>query len=251
MTSAAGQSRPYASPSNVIGVLNRARSRNLPEYISNDFLRLSDVPDSVYGRVTQALRYLGMVEEDGQPSETLRAMSAAPEAQYRELLAGSVRQAYAEDFERVDPSQDSQSKIQDAFSPYQPRSQTQRMVILFLALCREAGIPVLDAPRDRKMQTAPKESRPSARQSRGRTVRKSATPDLPTSSPGTREQAGLAFGVTDSDLASLGDAEFREVWDALGTVMRARARARTMPIEGRESDPDQDDQDDSAADEIR
>ena len=182
-TAATNQSRPYASPSNVIGVLNRARSRNLPEYISNDFLRLSDVPESVFGRVMQALQFLGMVTDEGQPSETLRAISAAPDAQCRELLGGSIRKAYAEDFERVDPSQDSQSKIQDAFTPYQPRSQTQRMVILFLSLCREAGIQVLDVPRERKMQTTSRESRPPGRQTRGRSPQQPASTNPPRSIP--------------------------------------------------------------------
>ena len=234
MTIAPDQSRPYSGPSNVIAVFIRARSRNLPEYITNDFLRLADVPESVYGRVMQALRFLGMVTEDGRPSETLRAISAAPESEYRDLLGAALRTAYADDFERVDPAQDSQSKIQDAFTPYQPRSQTQRMVILFLGLCREAGILALDVPRDRKMQTTSKEGRPQSGQNRGRSVQQpksNVKSNPPALSSGDGDQAGIAFGVTDSDFAALNDTEFQTVWDALGTVMRARAKARTKQVE--------------------
>ena len=243
MAMAPEQSRPYAAPANIIGVLTRARSRNLPEYITNDFLRLSDIPETVYGRVMQALRFLAMVTEDGQPSETLRAISAAPEAQYKELLGAALRTAYAEDFERVDPAQDPQSKIQDAFAPYQPRSQTQRMVILFLGLCREAGIPVLDIPRDRKMQTASKENRPPSRQNQSRGGRRREGHDAPKppSPPRGADLQGVAFGITDADLAALDDKEFQDVWMALGAVMRARAKVRTKQTEEVQTTLDEDD----------
>ena len=238
------QSRPYAAPSNVIAVLSRARSRNLPEYISNDFLRLADVPETVYGRVIQALRFLGMVTEDGRPSEMLRAISAAPESEYRDLLGATLHTAYADDFERVDPTQDTQSKIQDAFKPYLPRSQTQRMVMLFLGLCREAGILVVDVPRDRKIQTTSKEGRPQSRQNRERRLQQpksNVKPNPLAQSSGDGDQASIAFGVTDSDLAALNDTEFQTVWDALGTVMRARAKARTKQVEEGQTTSDQDD----------
>ena len=243
MTMATDHTRPYAAPSNVISVLSRARSRNLPERITTEFLRLADVPVSVYGRVMQTLRFLGMVTDDGQPTEMLRAMSAAPEAQYREFLGDAVRTTYADDFNRVDPTQDSQAKIQDAFTPYQPRSQTQRMVILFLGLCREAGISVLEAPRDRKMQSGPKEGRQQPRQTRSPRVQRperNVSPNPPTSSTGGVDQAGIAFGVTDSDLAALDDDDFQTVWEALGTVMRARAKARTIQVEQGQTSPEQD-----------
>jgi hypothetical protein len=123
------------------------------------------------------------------------------------------------------------------------------MVILFLGLCREAGIPVLDVPRDRKMQTTTKEGRPQSRQNRGRRVQ---PPELyvasnqPTSSSGGGDQAGIAFGVTDSDLAALNDTEFQTVWDALGTVMRARAKARTKQVEEGQTTSDPDDKGEGA-----
>ena len=234
MTSMVGESRPYAAPSNVVSVLVRARSRNLPETISNEFLRLADVPETVFGRVMTALRFLDLVTEDGRPTETLLAISGAPEAQYRELLAASIRTAYADDFQRIDPARDPQGKIQDAFTPYQPRSQTQRMVILLLGLCREAEIPVLDVPRDRKMQvTLGKQGRIP----RSREVQRPKASQKRAEAASTQNQypvaqlspSGLAFGVTDDDLASLGQEEFEEVWNALGKVMRARAKVRSMP----------------------
>lgn len=218
--------RPYAAAANVVGVLQRARTRNLPDRIDNDFLRLAGVPEVVFGRVANALLFLGFTDEDQRPTETLTALSAAPDEKYRELLAGALRVAYRPDFERIDPTQDTQTQIIDAFRPYQPRSQTQRMVMLFLALCREAGIAVKDAPRERsgrsltgkapKKAIAPVEQRPR----RGRSINNGADDGLPA------VPAALLFGITEDDIGVLDDDQFAAVWNALGTVARARAGAR-------------------------
>ena len=42
---------------------------------------------------------------------------------------------------------------------------------------------------------------------------------------------GLLFGVTVDDIAALPDAEFKSVWEALGKVARARARAAQPQVE--------------------
>jgi hypothetical protein len=217
------QHRPYAAPANVIGVLHRVRSRNLPDTIGDDLLRLVGVPEGALYRVRGALQFLGLTDEDGRVTETLRALAGAPEDRYRELFAAVVREAYSQDFERVDPSQDTQAQIVTAFQPYQPRSQVSRMVMLFLGLCREAGIEVLDAPRERGMQSAV--ARPATVRARvhvGRNGSKDETPPRP--------QSSLPFGLTESDVEALDEAEFAEVWTALseayGKVVRAKVRAR-------------------------
>ena len=230
--------RPYAPPSNVIAVLKRARIRNLPERITNDFLNLAGVPSGMESRAAFALTFLGLMEDDGRPTAALRSIAAAGEAEYREQLAQVIRSAYSADFDRVDPSADDHATIMDAFARYQPRSQTNRMVMTFLGLCREAGIEVLDAPRVREVQVADRRSG-----SRVRSRKKAPTPadstspitetraSQPTASardPLSASHSGQSpplFGVTESDIAALDDAEFAEVWAALGKVARARARS--------------------------
>lgn len=225
MTEPAERVRPYASPSNVLSVFHRVRSRNLPDKIDNDFLRIAGIGEAVFGRVTATLRFLDMIDEGLRPTDTLRALSAAPDEDYRIILAGAIRAAYAEDFARIDPEQDTQARIVDAFRPYQPRSQTSRMVMLFLGLCREAGIPVLDAPRERPMRgtTAPRAAAKAAP--------RKAAPARHHASGNERQhppapQAGLLFGVTEDDIGALPEDEFQEVWAALGKVARARAKQR-------------------------
>jgi len=232
--------RPYAPPSNVIAVLKRARSRNLPERITNDFLGLAGVPSGMEARTAFALTFLGLMEEDGRPTAALRTIAAAGDGEYREQLARAIRAAYSADFERVDPSADGQATVVDAFARYQPRSQTTRMVITFLGLCREAGIEVLEAPRVREVQESGRRpgsrvrSRKKASASEGSVALATETHDAQpvasarNSEPVSRSgQSPPLFGVTESDIAALDDAEFAEVWAALGKVARARARSRS------------------------
>lgn len=224
------EKRPYAATANVMAVLERARSRNLPDRIGGEFFTLSGVGTNVHGRVSQALVFLGLIEADGTPLDSLQAMAQAPEAEFRELLAASVREAYAAEFQKVDPAQDSQPTILDAFRRYQPRSQTDRMVMLFLGLCREAGIKVKDVPRERKMTGTPKATRPRRGSLSPQTqVQKRSNGASNQSSPATPPIGGLLFGVTEADIAALDEGDFSEVWTALGKVARARARASQEP----------------------
>jgi hypothetical protein len=240
------QRRPYAAAANLVSVLTRARSRNLPDVINNDFLRIAQVPEVVFGRVNEALGFLKFVNADGTPTDVLRAISAASDAEYRSLLEGAIREAYADDFMNIDPTQDDQSTIVDAFRRYEPRSQTERMVMLFLGLCREAGIAVKDGPRERKPQTSKRSGtkaakgtgRTSVSASRGARVETTAAPQ-----PAPSMTTGLLFGVTEADIAALGDDDFKTVWDALGKVARARSRPQPVSPEVPEDEPsDEDDE---------
>lgn len=238
--------RPYAATANVMAVLTRARTRNLPEAVNSDFLRIAGIPDVVFGRVMEAIKFLGFVSDDGAPTDTLRALAAASEVEFKSALAGALRGAYRDDFQNVDPSQDEQGTIIDAFRRYEPRSQHTRMVMLFLGLCREAGIPVKDAPRERKMQqTGARASKPKTQ-----TVRARGLPvTVGIGTPTITQPAALLFGVTEDDIAALTEDEFTAVWAALGKVARARSRGRAVADSeagevGRETD-DLDDDDEA------
>ena len=218
---AAEPRRPYAAPANVKAVLQRTRTRNLPSKIDDEFLQLAGISPVVFGRVKEALVFLGLISKTGSPTDRLEAMGASSDEEYRSLLATAVREAYSEDFQRVDPALDGQPQIVNAFRRYQPRSQTSRMVMLYLGLCREAGIPVQDAPRERQMRrsagtASPKKEPPGPRPSKVRADQQ-ATP------------TGLLFGFTETDASVLSAEEFDEVWAVLGKVARARARSKVKP----------------------
>lgn len=238
--------RPYAATSNVLAVLNRARSRNLPDVIGNDFLRIAGIPENVFGRVAEAIRFLGLVNDDLSPSDLLKAIAAAPDESYRELLAGALRAAYRVDFDAIDPAKDTQAQVAGQFQRYQPRSQTARMVMLFLGLAREAGIPIRDAPRDRQMrsqQSAGPMHTPRTGGGRSRASGQSKGPRRQAPPPPFSGGGGL-FGLTEADVAKLSEEEFADVWNALGKIARAKLRPTVS-----EPDSDEDTDADAEADE--
>jgi hypothetical protein len=227
-----------------MAVFERIRTRNMPDKVGNDFYRLCGIGDAVFGRVTQALTFLGLTSADGTPSDTLIAMGRAPEPEFKELLASAVREAYADDFKNTSPEHDGQGTIIDHFRRYHPRSQVARMVALWLGLCREAGIPVKDVPRDRKMVTSTPKKKATSTPPKTETRPPKQAKGDEASQSGAQTTAGLLFGFTEADVAVLDDGEFQEVWTALGKVARARAQAKQVPTDETPASPNQADEED-------
>lgn len=144
--------RPYAPPSNVISVLQRLRSRNLPERVDIEYLRDAGVSKGTVGRTLFGLRFLGLITDANSPTDALRTVHTATDEEYQQILMALIKYSYADVFNVVDPSEDSHERILNVFRRYTPASQRDRMVIFFLGLCREAGIPVSDQPRKRSMR---------------------------------------------------------------------------------------------------
>ena len=224
--------RPYAPPANVVAVLQRIRRMNMPPRITREFMSGAGISPNIISRVVACLRFLGLTNHSEEPTEHLAALASATDDEYRQLLEQVIRTAYQEDFANINPATDLQPNIISAFQKYTPRSQHQRQVMLFLGLCREAGMDVADSPRERKMQA----SRPRRAEQGGK------TPGVATierkHQPDRSGAEGLMFGVTEEDIAALSDEEFDTVWDALGTVARARAKARISQTASDNTDAD-------------
>jgi hypothetical protein len=138
----------------MVALLQRLRARNLPERIDAEYLRDAGVSEGTISRTLFGLRLVGLITEEGEPTQALRSMHTSTDEEYRSILAGLIREAYREVFDVVDPAKDSQDRILNVFRRYTPASQRARMMIFFLGMCREAGIPTLDVPRQRVMAGA-------------------------------------------------------------------------------------------------
>ena len=134
------QNAPYAPIDAVVGVIRRLRDRGLPEVLTAQNLPQLGVAEGNAPRTLVALRFLGLVDDDGRRTEEFNRLGQASTEQYPEQLAQIVRAAYAPVFTIVDPAVDSDIAVADAFRQYQPLSQRARMIALFNGLCREAGI---------------------------------------------------------------------------------------------------------------
>ncbi len=207
--------RPYAPPSNVIMVLKRLQSRNLPERIDPEYLRDCGVPDGTVTRTLFGLRFLGLVTEAGAPTQELRAIGNATVEEYQSILTRLIRTAYADVFNVVDPAEDGQERIANVFRKYSPASQRARMVMFFLGMCREAGMPILDTPRQRKMASGPA---------------KAKTPAMPKKAPGVGKP-----GVGSAGSAQTGFQAATGVHPALDGLIRSLPAPGTpMTKESRE-----------------
>ena len=227
---------PYAPLRNVLEVIRRLRDKRVPVPLAGEALVALGVPEGNTPRTHHALRFLGLVTDDGYPLPPAENLRRATSDEYPSVLATVVRDAYAPVFAIVDVDIDSDIQITDAFRQYEPAAQRSRMVSLFLGLCAEAGI----RPRHRGQAslTASNDDRgrSSQRKHRGPALRNAARDEV-TVSRG-RGADDVVFVVTAEDLALLPDADFSTVWAALGLVARTRAQAPGM-LTGRHADPAQ------------
>jgi hypothetical protein len=133
-------SAPYAPTSAIIELIGRHRQKGLPSPVTEDVLQRAGISTSLTSRTIQALVTLDLIDERGHPTPTLEGIRLAPGAEYRERLADWLRLAYADALSFIDPTQDDETKIRDAFRSYKPVGQQNRMVTLFTGLCEAAGL---------------------------------------------------------------------------------------------------------------
>lgn len=166
-TESTEQRMPYAPPSAVLSVIRRYRERGLPEPVTVKNLQQIQVSEGNAPRTLQALKLLGLLNDEGYPTDTFVQLSKAKPPEYPDALAEIIRVPYRPIFTIVDPAQDDYEAIDNAFWGYPPRGQRQRMIRLFLDLCVEAGL----MSKERRDAMQPSSSRqttqrqPSARSS--------------------------------------------------------------------------------------
>lgn len=174
---------PYTPPATALAVIRRMHERGLPEVIDATALAVAGVPDSLHRRTMAALRFLGLVTEEDRRTELFTRLGRATTEEYPALLAEIIRAAYAPVFEfGIDPAQDSDQRIEDAFRRYEPSGQRVAMARLFRGLCVEAGLaPAPTEPAARTQRAArPAAPRPRASAPRSSAGRGTARPvDVP------------------------------------------------------------------------
>jgi Family of unknown function (DUF5343) len=131
---------PYAPTENVLAVIRRFREKGLPEVLNaQELIRLS-VAEGNATRVLRALRFLGLLDVDGRRTPEFDRLARASSVEYPQLLAEVLREAYRDVFIIVDPTETNATELDDAFRHYEPQAQRERMVRLFIGLCREANL---------------------------------------------------------------------------------------------------------------
>jgi hypothetical protein len=144
---------PYAPPATVMSVIQRHRQVAIPQFDIATLQRIG-VSDSLAPRTLQSLRLLGLVDDDGRPTDAFETLRKAATAEFHEVLESILRSAYSPVFAILDPTTASGEEVEDAFRHFVPSGQRSRMVTLFTGLLREAHV-LEGAP---SKSTAPKRS---------------------------------------------------------------------------------------------
>jgi hypothetical protein len=192
---------PYAPTENVLRVLNKARGGGVRGPIDTPFLIQLGINDSMAPRAIRTLSFLGFIENDGAATPLLEEYVRADDEEAKRVLRQAVETAYALIFRAVNPETDTRQKIFNAFRTMKPQGQWDRMVTLFLGLCREAGYDVKDAPPTRSGKLdSPRETRVSRIRERFR-------------SPARRTTEGAGDRAWPNDAPGVGTSLSRETLD--------------------------------------
>lgn len=138
---------PYARVGPVINTLERIRNQGLPDLITPATLQKVGLVAKLGYQTTGALAFLGLIAPNGKPTDAYHGLRRARAQEYQGVLAEIIRNAYHPVFAEVDPAQADTVAIADAFRRYEPQAQRDRMVYLFLGLCRAAGLAPQEQPR--------------------------------------------------------------------------------------------------------
>ena len=209
--------------------LQRIRRMNMPPRVTREILKGIGISENIVPRVLSTLRFLQLITDNDEPTDVLRGLAGSTEDEYRQLLERTLRSAYADDFQTIDPSRDPQEVIMNAFQKYTPRSQHSRQVMLFLGLCREAGLATVDVPRRREMRARATARRTTKGSTAQRPQQQAESALTPSSNGATVRRDALPeptqfLGLSLEDAAYMREDDFWDVWNALGTVFLRRAQ---------------------------
>jgi hypothetical protein len=156
-----GGAAPYTTAVSVTTLMDAYRDRGLGTPITPAVVTRAGVSETVAARTLNSLKTLGLVDENGSPTEQFDSLrQVRDDDEYHARLQEWVRGVYADVLQYTDPSKDSAAKIAGAFRTYEPGGQRPQMAALLIGLWRYAGLPVAEAtttPSERRTPRPPKQ----------------------------------------------------------------------------------------------
>jgi hypothetical protein len=133
---------PFASTDPFVKTIETYRETGLGGgSITLAILQRMSMGDEVARRVISTLRMLELIDDDGRPTQNLIDLKHASSAEYKNIFADQLREAYAPVFAVMpNPGGKTIEQVTDAFRTFKPESLRSRMVTLFLGLCEYTGI---------------------------------------------------------------------------------------------------------------
>ena len=135
-----GGAAPYTPKLTIPQFLRHYRERGMNPPIDGSKLARTGIAETLTPRTLQALLLLELIDEGGNPTDTLEGLRKASETDYQERMQEWLKYVYSDAFSFIDPASATEDSIRDAFRGYVPTGQQPRMVGAFIALCEEAGL---------------------------------------------------------------------------------------------------------------
>ena len=131
---------PYGPTRGMLQALEMLR-KTTPSRIDSDFLRDSGVAPGNEYKVAGALKFLGLVDESGRPTEKSRLLKTKGDT-YSQTLKEIVRTAYADLFQRLDAGKMNRDEIYNYFVTEGGlgAEMANKATRFFVKLCELAGI---------------------------------------------------------------------------------------------------------------
>ncbi len=131
---------PYVAIAALSTFLDRIRNISLPIEIKSISLEKVGISKSNSLALLSALKFLGLVDKRGAPTESLRSLQTSGE-EFKINLEKIVRSAYTDLFSLLDPAKDDREHLRNYFARTYSPATAEKATALFLDLCDEAGIP--------------------------------------------------------------------------------------------------------------
>lgn len=159
---------PYASVKAMSQFFRTVRGINPPDRVDAKFLRIHGIGPRNEWSVVHAVRFLGLVDDEGIPTENFTSIQVKGAA-FQDNLKTLIGAAYADLFNTFGALPEDKQKLQNFFVENYSPATAKKATVCFIGLCREAGMELpeglgLGAPP--KVGEAKKPKRPNERPTR-------------------------------------------------------------------------------------
>ncbi|MGB8645186.1 MAG: DUF5343 domain-containing protein [Anaerolineae bacterium] len=125
---------PFAAPESMAETMEFARHPTWQRTINLALLKKMGIAQNNEAKVTSALRFLGIIDEKGEPTPEFDSLKT----DYQGTMKRLVKKAYSELFDTFTADMITRDRLLSFFG--KPEQGAQRRSWLFIWLCSEAGI---------------------------------------------------------------------------------------------------------------
>ena len=132
---------PYVPAATLRSFLEHIRWITTPKRVDKKLLDDYGIPKPNKSALLSALKFLDLIENDGTPTSAFRHLQSSGD-EFRGNLEQVIRKAYADLFVRLDTLGGNRERIRNYFANTYSPATAKKATILFIDLCKEAGLPV-------------------------------------------------------------------------------------------------------------